>query len=446
MPELNLDGLVGPTHHYAGLSEGNLASTSNARKPANPQAAALQGIAKMRHLTEAGIPQGILPPHARPNLPLLHSLGFTGDMHQCLAKAAHEAPMLLSAAFSASSMWTANAATVSPAADTADGRVHFTAANLVTNLHRHQEADFSAFLLARIFENAEYFCHHAPLPRTSAMGDEGAANHNRLCATHDSEGLHLFVYGKQALLRHSQHAGPRRYPARQTLEASEAIARRHLLNPERVVYACQNPRAIDAGVFHNDVIATVNESVMLMHEDAFVDQEALLETLKRMVNFPLMVITASREDFSLSDAVESYLFNSQLITCPDGGMMLIAPVECRENERVHAFVERMLQDASNPVNQVHYLDLRQSMRNGGGPACLRLRVPLTGMALQNMHQGVLATPERLNALEVWVRRHYRDRLEATDLVSSAFVRECEEALDALTQLLDLGSVYPFQQE
>jgi succinylarginine dihydrolase len=267
--ELNMDGLVGPSHHYAGLSAGNIASTSNALSIANPAAAAHQGIQKMRLLHHMGLKQALLPPHQRPNLHLLHQLGFTGTPKEQISRARRTDTHLLSACYSASSMWTANAATVSASIDTQDKRVHFTAANLVSNIHRYQEAAFSRQLLQKLFHDEGYFYHHPMLPQTGTTSDEGAANHSRLCKNHSNVGTYLFVYGKHALPAGNSYPAPTRFLARQTLEASQAIARSHLLNPKRVVFACQNPAAIDQGVFHNDFIAVATESLLLIHEEAF---------------------------------------------------------------------------------------------------------------------------------------------------------------------------------
>jgi succinylarginine dihydrolase len=439
--ELNMDGLVGPTHHYAGLSFGNLASTQNALSTSNPQAAARQGIEKMRLLHKMGLKQGVLPPHQRPNLTLLHQLGFRGTPAEQLKKAYQSAPELLSASYSASSMWTANAATVSPSMDTQDNKTHFTAANLVSNLHRHQEADFSHDLLQFIFANPDYFTHHAPLPRSTITADEGAANHNRLCKHHAYPGIHLFVYGKKAL----GAPGPIKYPARQTIDASKAIARRHLLSDNQIVFAQQNPFAIDQGVFHNDVISVANESVFLVHESAFYNQRAVLDELGKKASFPLNIIEISQEQLSIQDAVESYVFNSQLITLPQQkGMILLAPLECQHNLRVRLCVEALVADSNNPINAVHYLSLKQSMRNGGGPACLRLRVPLNENELKAMHQGVLVDNPLLDKLDSWVLKHYRTELSVNDLIDPQLINENFQALDELTQLLKLGSIYPFQ--
>ncbi len=443
--EINMDGLVGPTHHYAGLSEGNIASESNALRKADPKTAALQGLEKMRLLYEKGLVQAILPPHQRPNLHLLHQLGFTGSPARQIEKAAKQAPDLLSAAYSASSMWAANAATVSASIDTTDNRVHFTAANLVSNLHRSQEADFSSALLKSIFKNDHYFYHHPILPRSAVTGDEGAANHNRLCAGHHEEAIYLFVYGKHALARNKNNPIPIRYPARQTLEASSAIARSHFLNPEQVIFACQNPAVIDQGVFHNDVISVANESVYLVHEEAFLNQTALLIQLREKAKFPLNIIEIPSSAMAVGDAISSYFFNSQLISLPDSDdMLLIAPIECEENKKVKQVIDDLISDTSNPLNSVRYLNLKQSMRNGGGPACLRLRVVLNDNELAAMHQGVLINDDLLAKLNAWVIRHYRDQLHADDLTDPLLIDQNFRALDELSQLLKLGSIYPFQ--
>jgi len=443
--ELNLDGLVGPTHHYAGLAPGNTASTTNAYTMSNPAAAAHQGIAKMRLLHSLGVKQAVLPPHERPNLDLLNQLGFTGDPAVQVKTAKKIAPALLSACYSASSMWAANSATVSASCDSHDGRVHFTAANLISHLHRHQEGEFSRKLLMYLFNNNNYFHHHPTLPKTFMTSDEGAANHSRICQNHQSPGINLFVYGKRALTQNPSAPIPLKFPARHTLESSEAIARSHLLNPKHVIFAAQNPAAIDAGVFHNDVIAVANESVFLLHEDAWVNQNTILAELQQKADFKVQIITVLRKQISLAEAVNSYLFNSQLITLPGTQeMILIAPTECAMQNKINQVIDELIADPSNPITKVYYLDLKQSMRNGGGPACLRLRVPLNATELAAMHQPVLVTETLLDILDNWVTKHYRTELQSSDLDDPSLIDESYRALDELTQILQLGAIYPFQ--
>lgn len=442
--ELNIDGLPGPTHHFAGLSPGNLASTEHAFMLSHPQAAALQSLAKIRLLYQLGFKQAILPPQERPNLALLYRLGFRGPAHQQLAKAQKEAPALFHAAYSSSSMWTANAGTITPSSDSQDGRLHFTAANLLSHLHRAQETMFTSHLFRIIFSDPHYFEHHSPLPASFSMADEGAANHNRLCQHHASLGLHLFVYGKASLSASSKL--PLKYPARQTREAQETLVRLHQLPPERVLFAQQNPKAIDHGVFHNDVIAVANESLFLVHEEAFLEQNKTLKSLKDRADFAIKLVEVKKNIFSLKDAVKSYFFNSQLLSLPEqkGQMLLISPSACQHHPKVSTFIERLITDSENPISLVHFVDLDQSMANGGGPACLRLRVPMNEKELSSMHQGVLINENLLEHLEQWVIKHYRAELKKEDLLDPLLLRESFSALDELTQLLNLGSIYSFQ--
>jgi succinylarginine dihydrolase len=430
--EANFDGLVGPTHNYAGLSFGNVASERNQGLVSQPKRAALQGISKMRFLRGLGLVQGVLPPHERPHVPTLRALGFEGDDRAIVERVARDEPQLLRLVCSSSAMWAANAATVTPSADAEDGRVHFTPANLVTTFHRSIEAATTTAVLKSIFAG-EPFAVHEPLPRSSQYSDEGAANHTRLEANGAS--LELFAYGRSAF-----RAGlePKRYPARQTLEASQAVARRHRLR--NAMFLQQNPDAIDLGVFHNDVISVGHRQVMLAHEDAFVGDG--LDELARALP-GLHVVRVSRDEAPVADVVKSYLFNSQIVTVKDGTMALVAPFESRENEPSRRAIERIVGEP-NPIAAVHYLDVRESMQNGGGPACLRLRVQLTEAELARVNPRALADDARLAELERWVEKHYRDRLTGADLADPSLLEEGRRALDELTGILGLGSIYSFQ--
>jgi len=444
--EVNFDGLVGPTHNYSGLALGNVASMTHGGLVANPREAALQGLAKMRSLMEAGYAQGVLPPQQRPDLGALRALGFSGSDERVLARAAGEAPQILRAVCSASSMWTANAATVTPSVDAPDGRTHFTPANLQSSFHRFLEPATTARVLAAIFRDEAHFAHHPVLPATPAFSDEGAANHTRLAGDHGEPGVHLFVYGREAFgWGTGEGVTPRRFPARQTLEASQAVARQHGLSERQAVFAQQHPEAIDAGVFHNDVIAVGNGPVLLYHEMAFLDETATLEALRERMSTPLIPVRIPREAVSLEDAVGSYLFNSQLLSNPDGTMTLVVPGECQERESVWRTIQDHLLAGQNPIGEVVVKDVKQSMRNGGGPACLRLRVVLGEAERRGLSGRVLLDAPLYTELTDWVERHYRDRLAPEDLADPKLAEESLVALDELTRILAIGSVYPFQR-
>ncbi|MEC4725677.1 N-succinylarginine dihydrolase [Shewanella sp. D64] len=441
--EANFDGLVGPTHNYAGLSFGNVASFSNASAVSNPKAAAKQGLKKAKALADMGMVQGMLAPQERPNLHTLRRIGFSGTDAEILNKAAKEAPALLRACCSASSMWTANAATVSPSADTQDGKVHFTPANLVDKLHRSIEPTTTGNILAATFNNPRYFSHHQHLPEQASFGDEGAANHTRLCESYGDRGLELFVYGQEATNPNAPKS--KKYPARQTLEASQAIARLHGLSENNTVYISQNPDVIDQGVFHNDVIAVGNQNVLFYHQQAFLNTQNKLDEIQRkFANSDLHFIEVPTAKVSIEDAVKTYLFNTQIITLPSGDMTIIAPTNCQENPAVFAYLNELI-TLGTPIKQVNYFDVKQSMQNGGGPACLRLRIAMNDIELAAVNQNTLMNEALFTRLNVWVDKHYRDRLIVDDLANPQLLIESRTALDELTQIMKLGSVYQFQK-
>jgi len=440
--EVNFDGLVGPTHNYSALAAGNKAAEASQGNLSNPREAALQGLKKMKFLLDHGLVQGILPPHERPNIPFLRHLGFTGTDEEVLERAGREDSWLASTVSSAAAMWAANAATVAPSSDSEDGKVHFVPANLVANAHRSLESSTTRRVLQRVFAGG-CFEHHSPLPLLAVFGDEGAANHLRLCRSHADPGVHLFVYGhREARGRDKEMARPAIHLARQTWDACAALIRLLCLNPEHVVLAQQNPAAIDAGVFHNDVIALSNESLLIVHEQAYVDTLLVLDELRRRREGDLDVVVVKAQDLSLDDAVKSYLFNSQLVSLPDGGMGLLVATDCDQIATAHRVVEQLKSDGK--IRWAESFDLRESMDNGGGPACLRLRVVLTDAELAQIHPSSLLTESLYQDLVAWVNKHYRDRLSSEGLADPQLLQESRAALDELSSILRLGSIYPFQ--
>lgn len=444
--EVNFDGIVGPTHNYSGLSYGNIASQENQYTVSNPKEAALQGLEKMKFLWSLGLKQGVLPPHERPHIPTLRALGFRGTDSGILKDAFKYSPEVFTGTSSAAYMWAANAATICPSADNVDRRLHFTPANLTSNFHRSIESETTGRALKIIFKDPLYFKHHDPLPSGYTFSDEGAANHSRFCMDYGAPGVQLFVFGRYSYQRNP--VAPAVYPARQSYEASEAIVRLHQLYPDRVVFAQQHPAAIDAGAFHNDVVSVGNGNVFLYHEKAFVGKEAVIEETKKKFEAgcegELVCVEVKESQVSLKEAVSTYLFNSQIVTLSHGEMCLISPSECQMNEQVRYFLNEMIQAKENPISQVHFINLQQSMWNGGGPACLRLRVVMNENELAAMHPHVLFDDRLYTKLYEWINRNYRDRLEIKDLGDPQLLLESQKALDELTKILQLGSFYHFQ--
>ena len=411
LQEINFDGIIGPSHNYAGLSFGNVASMKHGGEVSQPRAAALQGIDKMRANLALGLAQGIFLPHARPNRGWLAELGTTIEQSE---------PALAANAMSASAMWAANAATVSPAPDTSDGKCHLTVANLRTMAHRSHEWTGTLAQLRLAFADESAFKVHAPVAPT--FGDEGAANHMRLAPAHGEPGVELFVYGVSG--------GP--FPARQHIEASKAIARLHALDPERTVFIQQSEEAIAAGAFHNDVVAVANERVLFAHELAFQGRDSLIGSCERLVpGFELVEVPAA--EVPIEDAIRSYLFNAQLVTPPDGQMTLVVPTEARETPSVWGWLERHVA-GNGPIRRVEVVDVRQSMANGGGPACLRLRVVADPATID---PRFLVDDSKLDALAEVIRTQWPIEIDNRDLQSQALIRDVETARTALLASLDL---------
>lgn len=431
MREINFDGLVGPSHNYAGLSLGNIASASNAGAESAPRTAALQGIGKMRRMLALGLPQGLFLPHDRPNADWLRKLGFAGNDQAVLRSAWEQEPALLRNAFSASSMWTANAATVSPGPDTADGRCHFTVANLSTMLHRSIEHDQTFRQLRLAFADERHFAVHPALP--SGLGDEGAANFMRLGQSHAQRSLELFVYGE----RTAQGGGAGTFPARQHRAASAAVARLHGLGSGDHALVRQSEIAIAAGAFHNDVVAVANENVLFTHEQAFADREAVFGLVRERVP-GAAIVEAPADRIDLDLAIRTYLFNSQLVTLPGGDMALILPQEAREAPAVWGWLQDVLA-ADNPIRHLEVVDVRESMRNGGGPACLRLRVAVSDEAHGAIDSRFLLDERTCDRIEAVVDREWPERIAPGDLGEPELWQRCRIARGALLDALGFAA-------
>lgn len=422
--EINFDGLVGPTHHYGGYAYGNIASMLHKQHHSYPKKAALEGLNKMKLLHDLGIPQAVLPPRIRPSFATLRALGFTGSDAQIFEKAAASAPHLFYELTSSSSMWAANSATFSPSTDTSDGRVHISVANLNSQFHRSIEAEETYRLFNLIFADQGLFAIHPPLPKGGHFGDEGAANHTRFCNEYGEQGLHLFVYGTSAF-----DSKNHRFPFRQAKEASEAIARRHGLNRADTFFLPQNPLVVESGVFHNDVISVGNRSTFIYHEKAFVDFAPTLEKIQKKC--PLQLFCITEEILSVKEAVKTYFFNGQLVTLPGGSDLLLLPKQCEELD---------LEWFPLPIA---FTDVGESMRNGGGPACLRLRCVLNEKEKKSLHSPLLFTETLYTTLVQWVNHHFRDRLSWIDLTDPLLFAEARVALEELSTILDLGHYYEF---
>lgn len=430
--EINVDGLIGPTHHFGGLGVGNLASHASQHRPSNPRAAALEGLAKMQLLSDLGVPQFYLPPLSRPNWPWLASLGFAGDRADILKRCYEQSPQLLSAAYSSAFMWTANAATVAPACDTLNKRLTLVPANLCCNLHRGQESHARMHQLQDMFRGVSNASVTEPLPSVYPLRDEGAANHMRLCNRQGDLAVHLFVYGPPV----ENRVGA--FIARQSELASRQVAVQLELDRDACCFAQQTPEAIEAGVFHNDVIATSHGGLLIYHELAFADHEKVVADLSqkyqtRTSEF-LQSICVSRKELPLDEAVRTYLFNSQIVNSDSESMQLICPVQCKESAQTRSLIDRWISDPTNPIQRVHFMSLGQSMANGGGPACLRLRMMIDESQLEELGHRYRIDEARIARLTTMIEREYPDRFSIEDMTRLDFADHAQTTVEAIERL------------
>ena len=246
----------------------------------------------------------------------------------------------------------------------------------------------------------------------------------RLCDDHAASGVEVFVYGR---------AGGA-FPARQHIEASRAVARIHALDSSRTLFVEQSEEAIAAGAFHNDVVAVANERVLFAHEQAFADKHGFFADLRRLLP-SVEVIEVPAAAVSLSDAIKSYLFNAQLVTLPDGGgMALIVPTEAQATPSVWSWLQTLI-TGNGPIRRVIPVDVRQSMANGGGPACLRLRVvadPLT------VDPRFMVDDAKLDGIAAVIAANWPEQITPGDLAAPRLIAKVEQSWLTLVDHLQLS--------
>lgn len=430
--EVQIDRIVGPTHHFGGLGVGNVASQMHAGQASNPRAAALQGLDKMRLIAGLSVPQLILPPQPRPDFGLLNALGFTGSPAEILQSVLNHDPMILSAAGSCSAMWTANAATVTPSCDTDGDLPVMTVANLNASLHRSIEAANTQSEMRSLFRDG--IDVRAALPGGVPMRDEGAANHMRLSGPDGQPGLNVFVHGDGS-------PEPLRHWPRQTLATGQAIARSHGIRKNVVFHLKQHRKAIDAGAFHNDVVAMSHHDLMIHHELAFASEcgeeiERLQRQFENVVQSPLRILSISSEELTLEDAIKTYFFNSQIVTTSQSGKTtwtILCPIQVQQHPLANELVQRLC--AEQVFHAVHFVDLGQSMDGGGGPACLRLRVPLSEEELRSLVDAAFWTENLDSELRGVISERYPSELKLADLGDLATCQYALETQEVLAKCL-----------
>ena len=320
--------------------------------------------------------------------------------------------------------------------DNIDNAIHITVANLNSMMHRSIEPKFTYKMLKRILNKKVNI--NKSLLNLPNIGDEGAANHIRIAERHNVPGYQIFVYSSENI----SHA---KTIERQSLIGSKLIARKNCVEDQRVFYLQQSNRAIRYGSFHNDIVSTANENIFIYHEEAFESTQELkviLAKLKKLVpNFKPIKILNSEID--LQTIVSSYLLNSQLISLPSGGMMFLLPSEVKQYPNCMQWLEKI--SAEEEIKKIKFIDVKQSMRNGGGPACLRLRMIFNENEISSVNKNFLLDDNKIDLLTNLIENKYRDRLQPDDLLDPNLADESLEILDALTKIFKTGSIYNFQK-
>ena len=141
----------------------------------------------------------------------------------------------------------------------------------------------------------------------------------------------------------------------------------------------------------------------------------------------------SQAAISLADAIRSYLFNAQLVTLPSGEMALILPAEARDTPSVWNWLERHVA-GNGPIRRLAIVDVRQSMANGGGPACLRLRVVADP---SHVDPRFLVDSAKLDRIAAVIETHWPERIAQDQIGDSALIARIEQARHALLEMLDI---------
>ncbi|RAP29456.1 hypothetical protein DID78_03615 [Candidatus Marinamargulisbacteria bacterium SCGC AG-343-D04] len=419
-----IDGLMGPSYHFGGLSLGNTWSETHFKEISFPKKAALEGLHKMFEVYSLGLHQYVLPPVRKDVSALFRSLGYDHFNSESLRELFSVNPYFVSSVFSSSSAWLANIGHVTPACDSFTHKMNVTPANLNYCFHRSCDVEGYRDLLSTLFENCHDVVLHRPI--TSSFGDEGSANTVRLSAS-SGEGFFLYVYGKTVDRTYSH-----KYPARQSKEAFDILVKQHHVS-RKFVMVQQSQEAIDAGVFHNDVICFGLENLLIVHESAFENQEEVMSYVKELYeetfSEDLQVIVISREMMSLEEAVKSYFFNSQLLPLSDGGFHCFVSTHSRK----YSALEQVLQYIQSECSRFSYsyVECDESIKNGGGPACLRLGFVASEHDRKLLNDAFLLTQERYDFLYSFISRHYPDEMQFEQLRDYEFLCECREIVDSL---------------
>lgn len=372
-----IDCMPGPTSHFGGHSIGNIASMTSKNMPSNPKKAAIEWLDKVSLVQSLGAKQIVLPPHRRP---LIHH-------------ANHPRLENLSSGF----IWMANAGHFIPATDTTLHAHQFIPANMKSGHHRKNEHRFHAYWIKQILKNIN---HHIHSPLRAC--DEGAANAIRLWKNNQS--IFILVHG------HPKTA----FPSRQSKDSFNEL--QSLVKLKNLIILQQKSKAIDHGVFHNDVISFGFKNVLFCHEHSFEDQKNQLYQLNQLflntTKSKLHIIQINEQDLPLTECIDTYLFNSQVILI-NNKITLLSPKAAKRNEKSFKIIQEWI--ANDYIHDVKFIDINSSLMNGGGPACLRLCIYLLDSEIHAIPRQFWLTSKKINELKQIIETKYPSSLDLSDI-------------------------------
>jgi succinylarginine dihydrolase len=175
--------------------------------------------------------------------------------------------------------------------------------------------------------------------------------------------------------------------------------------------------------------------VLFAHEKAFADRDRVASECERL--FPdVQLVEVPASEVPVADAVSSYLFNAQLVSPPDGETTLIVPSEARETASVWSWLQRHVA-GNGPIRNLVVVDVRQSLANGGGPACLRLRVAADPATVD---PRFLVDEAKLDRIAAVIEQSWPAEIHSSELQDPKVVAAIESARASLYDSLDLAEL------
>jgi len=114
-------------------------------------------------------------------------------------------------------------------------------------------------------------------------------------------------------------------------------------------------------------------------------------------------------------------------------MTLVVPSECQDNQPVWNWLQQMLA-GNGPIRHVKVVDVRQSMANGGGPACLRLRVVADPATVD---PRFMLDDAKAEAMEKVVAEFWPEQINPADIGSESLAATIRTARAQMLDLLGL---------